>query len=192
MFGNQTVVHLINIVVKRTLVLPNPSFKNFIYSLCVSRNYFASIEHCAKIRQIAMKKQYKFYFLAVVFIFIAFKVRGQDSTYADTFNLTNGKWTVCTSVKFSADYKCTNGWTNYNFYGDGTFLEIQKDIKANGTYKFKGVSLFIKRNDISDKESQTTYQGATFDIVWLDKNRFYIKSNDGPEGIVYTYFERIK
>ena len=31
LIGKQTVVHLINFVVKRTVVLLNPSFKNFIY-----------------------------------------------------------------------------------------------------------------------------------------------------------------
>lgn len=140
-----------------------------------------------------MKRQSKFHFVMVLFIFTAFIVKGQEShNLTDTLNLTIGKWTVCTTNIFFPDYKCNNGWTNYIFYDDGTFLETQSEIKANGIYKINGNSLFIKRNDISDKGSKTTYQGSTYQIVWLDKNRFYNKSKDGPEGIVYTYFERIK
>ena len=42
LFGKQTVVHLTNIVGKRTVVLLNPSFKNFIYPLCVISNRLAA------------------------------------------------------------------------------------------------------------------------------------------------------
>ena len=41
--GKQTVVHLTNIVDKRTVVLLNPSFKNFIYPLCVVRHALATV-----------------------------------------------------------------------------------------------------------------------------------------------------
>jgi photosystem II stability/assembly factor-like uncharacterized protein len=40
LIGKRTVVHLINFVGKRTVVLLNPSFKNFVYPLCVIRNPF--------------------------------------------------------------------------------------------------------------------------------------------------------
>ncbi len=40
LIGKQTVVHLTNIVGYRTVVLLNPSFKNFIYPLCVSAHTF--------------------------------------------------------------------------------------------------------------------------------------------------------
>ena len=43
LFGNQTVVHLINFVGKRTVVLLIPSFKNFIYPLCVVRHAMATL-----------------------------------------------------------------------------------------------------------------------------------------------------
>ncbi|CAN5576817.1 hypothetical protein BH11BAC1_BH11BAC1_25330 [soil metagenome] len=38
LIGKRTVVHLTNIVGYRTVVLLNPSFKNFIYPLCVIRH----------------------------------------------------------------------------------------------------------------------------------------------------------
>ena len=139
-----------------------------------------------------MKKQFKFPFLTVAFIFITLIVCGQDSKVADSLNLTNGKWTVCTEVKFSADYKCTNGWTNYNFEENGAFTETQEERKWHGTYKFSGNTLTITRNDVTSKGLVAKYGENIYTIIWLDKNRFYHKSNDGPEGIVYTYFERIK
>ena len=140
-----------------------------------------------------MKKLFKEYVPLTVLSVMSVAVHAQDSTAADTFNLTSGRWTVCTDVKFSIDYKCKNGWTNYTFYADGTYLETQSGSTGHGTYKFKGDSLFIKRNDESFSDgSYTTSEGENFSIRWLDKDRFYNVSKDGPEGIVYTYFERIK
>lgn len=129
----------------------------------------------------AMKNLLLFIFLSI----ITLTAHAQDSITVDTINFTNGKWTVCTDNKFSPDYKCTNGWTNYNFNKDGTYIETQKDYKGNGTYKFNGNALFIKPN-------YAGLSGNTFSIIWLDKNRFYNISKDSHEGIVYTYFERIK
>ena len=54
LIGNQTVVHLINFVGYRTVLLLNPSFKNFIYPLCVIGNPMAAVQawnFCAFIEQ---------------------------------------------------------------------------------------------------------------------------------------------
>lgn len=113
---------------------------------------------------------------------------GQDSIAVDTLNLTIGKWTVCSDMKFSTDYKCTNGWTNYSFDENGNFVENQGSMKWYGEYEFNGTTLSIKRND----EKYIKYGKNTYTIIWLDKNRFYAVGQEGPNGpTVYTYFERI-
>jgi hypothetical protein len=140
-----------------------------------------------------MKSKTETYLLVFSLIITQSVSWGQNTIVADTINLADGKWTVCTETIFSVDYKCTNGWTNYTFDEKGSFVENQENRKWNGKYELNGASLSIKRNDETTGKCAVKYGKNIYTIIWLDKNRFYATGQEGPDGpTVYTYFERIK
>lgn len=115
--------------------------------------------------------------------------QGQDSISADTFNLTEGRWKVCTDIAYFTDYKCKNPWTNYIFDSNNTFKEIQGNQEWYGKYQFDGRSLTLKRND----ERNVNFGANTYPITWIHKNLFYTKGIEGPNGpTLYTYYEKIE
>lgn len=135
-----------------------------------------------------MKSRIKILLFNLILVILPRLSVGQESATVDTLNLTFGKWTVCTEMKLSSDYKCTNGWTNYSFEENGNFVENQGAIKWYGKYKLNGTNLTLKRND----EKNVMYGENTYTIIWLDKNKFYSIGQEGPNGPkVYTCFERI-
>lgn len=118
---------------------------------------------------------------------------GQDRP--STFNLTGGKWTVCVDMKFSKDYQCDKGYTTYEFFGD-TYKEDRQPIYngkkmpfVQGKWTLIGNTLTIDEND--DKNHKAFPN--VYNIVWLDKDRFYATGQEGTGGpTVYTYFQRTK
>jgi hypothetical protein len=127
-------------------------------------------------------------------IFLSPFVQGQDTT--STFNLTGGKWTVCTDMKFSKDYQCDKGYTSYEFFKNETFKEDRQPIYMGKKMPYVPGKWTLVGNTLTIDEDDDKYHKAfpnVYNIIWLDSNRFYATGQEGPGGpTVYTYFQRTK
>lgn len=136
-----------------------------------------------------MRNPTKKIILATILTLINFIAFSQDTLIINPDFQLSGTWTVCTETTFSKDYKCTNGYINYTFNKNNKFTEHQGKRNWKGKYKINGNYLSIKRNDTKFVKHGTN----SYNIIWLDENRFYSIGQEGPGGIdVFTYFEKIK
>ncbi len=122
------------------------------------------------------------------------RLYGQDTV--PDYQISGGKWRVCVSMQYSDTFQCTQGYTNYEFTADGRCKENQPGVLDGkkvaykmGDWELSGNTLII---DPDDGKTYTFFP-HTYEIIWLDADRFYSVGTEGPGGpTVYTYFQRSK
>jgi len=109
-----------------------------------------------------------------------------------------GKWTLCQETKLISGYNCTSDLTVYEFAGDSTYKEYDKNISnrsvntASTRWSLNGRTLTIAVVYKDENNSVTGSEGGPLaNITWIDKNHFYSMNNYGTSGgIIYYYFKR--
>lgn len=139
-------------------------------------------------------KQFKKETITLILLFSSCLTFSQDSI--STRTIVGGRWSICTSTKFSKNFQCTKGFTSFEFFEDGTYKENQKRICDKTEMEYASGKWKIARNilTIDEDDSKCRKSGPrTYKIIWLDNNRFYVKGREGRWGPrVYTYFQRSK
>jgi len=110
--------------------------------------------------------------------------------------LVGGKWNVCTDMDYDENFSCPSSVLRLEFYADGTFREFTEHVVNSVRYDFFTGKWSLSSGKLmldTDDYKMVKFPPNTVSILWLNKNMFYIKGQEGPDGpTVYTYYQRIE
>jgi len=136
----------------------------------------------------------KIFLISCLLFLIQSKSFSQTNISVDTLNF-EGKWAVCTEVKFSQDFKCDKGYITYELFPNGTFKDPRPSFDGDGDHEFSLGTWSLKDDkfiiDYYDTENSMT-PPMVYKIKFLTKDKFYSIGQEGEGGVtVYTFFQKI-
>lgn len=136
-----------------------------------------------------MQRQFTKPLLLSFFVLLSLTLFGQGTSLTKEGDLTGGKWYICSDTIFASDFKCKDHLVTIEFFKDKKYRFINKLIKvySNGKWHYSEKKITLKGKVEGKKKNSTT----TLNLIWIDKDTFYITTQELPSRpIIYTYYQR--
>lgn len=118
----------------------------------------------------------------------------QKKPAVDSFSVAGGKWVVCADTIVVVNYHCTKPYTGFEFFKNGRYKEYPR-VPADPNKEVLEGNWTLADNEFTldqDDDEATKEFPKTYNIVWINSNRFYANSKVGIAGPkMIVYFQRM-